>query len=180
MDIKRILAALLAGVVMVGSLSACGSDDKASELLSSAERYLNEQEYRSAIIEFEKLLEIDPENVDAYLGIAEAHAELGNINEAIYWLEQGYELTDDSSLQAMISELSAPQDETTEQTDEPASTTTAAVTTSEDVTTTTAPEETEEPEIEPTDASMFEYEYNAESGGMVITGYIGDATRVRT
>ena len=70
-----------------------------------AERFLWEQNYEQAVIEFEKVLEIEPMNVDAYLGLADAYIGLGDTEKALEALRKGFELTGDPRLQAKIDEL---------------------------------------------------------------------------
>ena len=205
-----LLLAVVGAVVAVIAIGSADEDADVAGLLTSAERYIDEQEYEKAIIEFEKILEIDPMNVDAYIGIAEAYIALGDTEAAEEWLKKGIELTGDSGLEEMLAELEAGQGSTPEQTSEAASatTTTAAVTTATattvateetqppqdivtteveeqttsataDNTTAQAPEEMEETEDIPvTDASLFEYEYDAARGGMVITDYLGDVAEI--
>lgn len=71
-------------------------------LISTAQKYLTEQKYEQAIAEFEKAIELDPMNVDAYIGIAQAYEGLGDIGKAIEWLEKGFELTGDERLKTML------------------------------------------------------------------------------
>lgn len=49
-----------------------------SSIMSTAQKYLIENQYEQAIAEFNKVIEIEPKNVDAYLGLAEAYDGLGN------------------------------------------------------------------------------------------------------
>lgn len=53
----------------------------ASEIIKTAQRYLSEQNYEQAIIEFQRVLAIDPMNVDAYLGMAEAYIGLKELDK---------------------------------------------------------------------------------------------------
>lgn len=105
-----------------------------TSLVSTAQKYLIESNYEQAIAEFEKAIELDPMNTDAYVGIAEAYSALGDTEKAIEWLEKGYELTGDERLKEKIdmilkesetsfsetentngsSEVSAESDKTTE------------------------------------------------------------------
>ncbi len=73
--------------------------------ISTAQKYLIEQNYEQAIAEFEKIIELDPMNADAYIGIAEAYESMGNTDKAIEWLEKGYELTGDGRLKDMLDKL---------------------------------------------------------------------------
>ncbi|MBD5145371.1 MAG: tetratricopeptide repeat protein [Ruminococcus sp.] len=78
-----------------------------SSLVSTAQKYLIENNYEQAIAEFNKIIEIDPMNVDAYIGIADAYIGMGDTEKAIEWLEKGYELTGDERLKNMIDELNS-------------------------------------------------------------------------
>lgn len=74
---KRILLIVLAAVVAlclgagitVFALNNTPSR-KVSHSMELAERYFSEQNYGQAIIEYEKIIEIEPKNADAYLGIS--------------------------------------------------------------------------------------------------------------
>ena len=76
-----------------------------TEMLSTAQKYLVEMEYERAIAEFNKVIELDPMNADAYLGLAEAYEKSGDIDKAIETLEKGFELTGDERLQARLALL---------------------------------------------------------------------------
>lgn len=76
-------------------------------LVSTAQKYLIENNYEQAIAEFNKIIEIDPMNVDAYIGIADAYIGIGDTEKAIEWLEKGYELTGNERLKNMIDELNS-------------------------------------------------------------------------
>lgn len=65
-----------------------------------AERYLSEQNYKQAIAEYENVLEIDPTNVDVYLGLAEICEKTGDTDKAVEILEQGIEKTNADRLPA--------------------------------------------------------------------------------
>ena len=67
---------------------------KVNRQLELAQHYLLEEEYEQAIAVFDMIIEIDPKNVDAYIGLAQAYAESGNLQEAVKTLEKGYKETD--------------------------------------------------------------------------------------
>ena len=98
-----------------------------SSLMSTAQKHLIENQYEQAIAEFNKVIEIEPMNVDAYWGLAEAYVGIGDTDKAIEVLEKGYEITGDDRLKEMLDRLLLPVPEET------TVTTTAAET---DVTTT--------------------------------------------
>lgn len=59
-----------------------------TDMLQLADRYLTEMNYEQAIIEFQKILEIDPKNVDAYIGLADVYISMGETEKAIETLNQ--------------------------------------------------------------------------------------------
>ena len=73
--------------------------------LQLADRYLSEQNYEQAIIEFEKVLEIEPMNVDAYLGLAEAYMALGETDKVIKILEKGIGETNSDKLRDKLDKI---------------------------------------------------------------------------
>lgn len=92
----------IAGITTGISVSHSHSVSKGFEI---AERYLSELNYERAVIEFQNILEIEPMNVEAYLGLAKAYVGMGKTNKAIKTLKEGYRLTGDERLQDMIDEL---------------------------------------------------------------------------
>ena len=51
--------------------------------LELAQRYLLEQDYEKALVEFDQIIEIDPANMEAYIGKAEAYLGLKRYEDAI-------------------------------------------------------------------------------------------------
>lgn len=84
-----------------------------SSIMSTAQKYLIENQYEQAIAEFNKVIEIEPKNVDAYLGLAEAYVGMGDADKAIEILENGYEITGDDRLKEMLDRLLPPMPEET-------------------------------------------------------------------
>ena len=84
--------------------------------LSLGEKYLSEMKYEEAILAFNKVIEVDPANVEAYLGMAEAHIGLGDVEEAIRILQEAYDRLGDIRLKEKLDELqgelAAPQGST--------------------------------------------------------------------
>ncbi len=72
---------------------------------NNATKYLAEMNYEQAIVEFDKILEIDPMNVEAYLGKAQAYYEMGDIDKAIEILEYALSLVDDERIREKLNEL---------------------------------------------------------------------------
>ena len=76
-----------------------------AEQLSLGEKYLLEMDYEKAILAFNKVIKVDPRNVKAYLGLADAYVGTGDIDKAIATLEKGLERTGDESIKAKLEAL---------------------------------------------------------------------------
>ena len=109
---KNIIIIIIAAIVLIiGGVTAVAIGTNGFDFsgvrttLQLADRYLSEQNYEQAIIEFEKVLEIEPMNVDAYLGLAEAYMAFGKTDKAIRILEDGIEKTDSYRLKDKLEEI---------------------------------------------------------------------------
>lgn len=80
-------------------------ENRISRYMGAAERYLSEMNYEPAVIEFQKILEIDPMNVDAYLGLAEAYIAMDDKNKAQEVLNNGYNNTRSDDIKGCLDEL---------------------------------------------------------------------------
>jgi tetratricopeptide (TPR) repeat protein len=77
-----------------------------AELISLGENYLSDLDYERALVQFLKVIEIEPMNERAYLGAAEAYIGLGQTDNAIEILEQGLAaLPDSTAIQEKLREL---------------------------------------------------------------------------
>lgn len=95
-----VLAALIVGI-SIYNIPA----NRLSRQLDLGNRYLEEQNYEQAVVEFNKAIEIDPMNVDAYLGKALAYESMGDLDKAIGTLQTGYEKSDDERIKAKLVEV---------------------------------------------------------------------------
>ncbi len=114
-----VLAVVIMGAVFAVMAMGSGSSGEVSEQLSLAQRYLDDQEYEQAIIEFENLLKIDPKNIDAYLALAEAYKAIGDNENAAKTLERAKKHVDEADserIDAAIEELDAVAVESAEAT----------------------------------------------------------------
>lgn len=74
---------------------------KVNHQLELAQQYLLEKEYEQAIAAFNTVTEIDPKNVEAYIKLAQAYTDNGDLENAIKTLEKGYEETKAKELQEL-------------------------------------------------------------------------------
>ena len=107
------LSMLLNIFLLIAVLSSCSSPVRsltAEELLDLGEKYLLELNYEEAVVQFTKLLEIEPKNPRGYLGLAEVYIALGESDKAVAALEEGLEqLPDNESIKSMLNELTEPE-----------------------------------------------------------------------
>lgn len=106
------VTALALGIIAVLSIPKESSTQTADEFINAGNKYLIELSYDKAVIEFNKAIEIEPRNADAYIGLAEAYLGLGEDEKAIETLELGYENTRDERIKKMLDELLGITEET--------------------------------------------------------------------
>ena len=87
------LAVLVAGIIGVAAYNNTDSV-KLKRQMDLGLQYLAELDYEQAIVAFQAVIEIDPKSAEAYLGMAEAYIGLGDTENAIAVLRQGYEEAD--------------------------------------------------------------------------------------
>ena len=98
--------ALILIVLIIGFIIYNSPSKRLSRQLDLGNRYLEEQNYEQAIVEFDKAIAIDPMSVDAYLGKVQAYESMGDEEKAIEVLQTGYEITGDLRLKDYIDKLS--------------------------------------------------------------------------
>jgi tetratricopeptide (TPR) repeat protein len=76
-----------------------------TELLDLGEKYLLELNYEQALVQFLRVIEVEPMNPRGYIGAARAYVGLEQPDSAIAILRQGLELTEDYTIREMLSEL---------------------------------------------------------------------------
>jgi tetratricopeptide (TPR) repeat protein len=113
---KKQLASWMMVIVLVLSVvTACAKAApplSAAELLDLGEKYLLELNYEQALVQFLKVIEIEPMNPRGYTGAAEAYIGLGREADAIAVLRQGHELLPgNADIQAMLDDLLLPSTE---------------------------------------------------------------------
>lgn len=94
------ISAIIIAVILLNN----SPETKLDVYLTNAAKYLVEMNYEQAIVEFDKILEIDPMNVEAYLGKARAYYAMGDVDKAIDTLKDGYEKTGDDRIWKLLTE----------------------------------------------------------------------------
>lgn len=85
---------------------SCGGT-KSETPYELGERYLDLMDYEEAIISFRAAIEIDPKNIDAYIGLAKAYEALGKTEEALSALSIGVSATGSERLSALVEAVKA-------------------------------------------------------------------------
>ena len=101
-------AVAVMAIVAVGLFIASkGDNSKVTEQMELAQRYLDELDYEQAIATYKVVLEIDPNNIEAYHGMAEAYIALGDYEAAADILREGIEITSSEELRDLLKEVEA-------------------------------------------------------------------------
>ena len=120
-DPKRAPAFVGRGDALVGSAKAMAGDiTDPAQLPDDAK-----EAYEKAISDYREAIGLDASNAACYRSAAEAYRALGQTDEAIAILTEGYEATGDESLQTLLQEIQgaaepAPEPEAEQQPPEPA------------------------------------------------------------
>jgi tetratricopeptide (TPR) repeat protein len=104
-----LVAVLVIGGIIINSTTNANSP---ARLLSLGEKYLSELDYEQALVQFLKIIEIEPMNERAYLDAAESYIGLGQTDEAIAILEQGIEATGSEEMHTLLLELTESEEPT--------------------------------------------------------------------
>lgn len=104
--ISVICVVIIGIIIAIILIAAGGANAAAKEQISLGDKYMKSEEYDEAIIAFNKAIEIDPNNSDAYIRLADAYKAVGNNYEAVKTLERGYERTRSGDIKSRLDELS--------------------------------------------------------------------------
>lgn len=85
-----LLAILAIGAAVWFLFFGKGGSGRAGEQLRLGNRYLEEMDYEQAVVAFTKAIEIEPKEVDAYIGASKAYAGLKSYWDALEVLDAGY------------------------------------------------------------------------------------------
>ena len=124
---------IAAAVVIVGTIIILMSRNNAGQEKSHLDlgrTYLLDLSYDKAILEFKEAINIDPNDPEPYIELANTYEEIGDIPNAIETLEDGYEKTGDERIKEKLDELQAKENESEHNEDDViAASETSAVTT---------------------------------------------------
>jgi len=92
---KKILTVLLSVIIGI-CISACSEKIDINEQLALGDRYLQELNFEQALICYEKVISVEPKNMPAYIGLANAYLGQGNREQAVARLEAAMEIAETS------------------------------------------------------------------------------------
>lgn len=95
-------------VFLILSGTACGknTEQQIAEQIKLGEQYLLEQNYEQAIVAFNKAIELDPKQAEAYVGLADVYIQQEDYEQALVVLQEGAENTEDEeSIQSKLLEV---------------------------------------------------------------------------
>ncbi|MCQ2521944.1 MAG: tetratricopeptide repeat protein [Lachnospiraceae bacterium] len=90
---------LLIGIAVFIAIMVASAkpERKVAKELELARQYLDEMNYEMAIASYTKVIEIDPKNVEAYLGLADVYIATGDYDEALNVLNEALEKIEDEN-----------------------------------------------------------------------------------
>lgn len=98
-----IVSVLIVGVTVAGFLYLNTGSRLVERQLASGEKYLSERSYGEAVGAFTRVIDADSENIDAYIGLAEAHMGLDDGDSAVQVLYDGIDAVPDP--EGLVEEL---------------------------------------------------------------------------
>ncbi|MCR4641534.1 MAG: tetratricopeptide repeat protein [Lachnospiraceae bacterium] len=96
---------VIALIIFIVVWASGSTERKYDEQLKLAERYLDELDYDRAVAAYKAAIDIDPENPEAYLALADAYIEMGDYEEARKILEKGLKSTGDEEIEERLAEI---------------------------------------------------------------------------
>ena len=100
-----ILILLALGTAAVMAVISSRNDRLLAGYLDLGNKYLVENDYEQAIVEFEKAIAIDPKQPAAYEGMARAWFSLGDTQRAVGIIEEGIEQTGARELKELLAQM---------------------------------------------------------------------------
>ena len=93
--VRRVVMIFLVAAVL---LTGCGKnvEQQIAEQLELGNKYLTEANYEAAIVAFNKVIELDSKQVDAYIGLTQLYVKTADFEKAVQILENGKEYLEDS------------------------------------------------------------------------------------
>lgn len=98
--IGAVAVALIIVAIVVSVFAAGGGNKEYDTHLEVAQKYLDELNYEQAVVELRMAIEIEPKDSAAYFALAEVYVTMGDYENAMAALEEGYAATGDEEFPA--------------------------------------------------------------------------------
>lgn len=102
--LMALLVIIIAGIAFV-AVHGKMKENNYTAAIQEAQKYLAENNYEQAIIQYQNAISIDPEEDDAYLALAELYMEQEDVSKARSILRKGAGQTGSSRIRSMLSTL---------------------------------------------------------------------------
>lgn len=94
-------------VVIIGAMafvfvSGKMKESNYAEAISSAEKYVLQNRYEDAIVEYKKAISVNPKDEEAYLGLAELYLSISDVSKAKAILNKGFAMTNSSEIRKAL------------------------------------------------------------------------------
>ena len=99
------IISVLAIAIAITSVFLLSPSASYTRSIQEAENLVEEGDYENAVLAYQEAIEKDPDNVDAYLGLAEIYEMNGDLLLAIDVLEDGYVRTKSAQIRVMLNHL---------------------------------------------------------------------------
>ena len=93
---------ILALILCIPLFASSSGSIRTRRKLNLGNQYLDELKYEEALALFQEVINIDPKNVDAYLGVVETYIRQNDFETGLNYARMGYENTGDERLQKQI------------------------------------------------------------------------------
>ncbi|MDO5522120.1 MAG: tetratricopeptide repeat protein [bacterium] len=103
--ITAVVAIVILAIGVSILVTGKSGNKKLKEQLSLGEQYFEDMNYGQARRAYEKALQIDNHNVEAYLGLAKVYEKVDNKDKELEVLQEGFDKTKDKQLQEKLDEL---------------------------------------------------------------------------
>ena len=100
-----IAVVIIGGIIAVVLITNQSNNDEYMKQLSLGEKYLSEEKYDEAIVALRRAIEINPNNPEAYLKLADAYIAKGDTQSAIQALELGLTRTNSEAIRTKLNAL---------------------------------------------------------------------------
>ena len=99
------IISVLAVAIAITSVFLLSPSASYTRSIQEAENLVEEGDYENAILAYQEAIEKDPDNVEAYLGLANVYEKSGELSLAIQTLETGYRRTKSAQIKVLLNRM---------------------------------------------------------------------------